>query len=72
MGLTIAQKITDHLNGQHANLARNVKIKTGRFNQHIADCCVLIECGINTNTLGEVLAGIPYLAEAISQALMTQ
>lgn len=70
--LAIAQRITDALNAQHANLARNVKIKTGRFNQHIADCCLLIECGINTNTLDEVLAGIPYLAEAISQALTTQ
>ena len=70
--LLLAQSITDQLNCQHQNLARNVKIKTGRFNQHIADCCVLIECGINTNTLDEVLAGIPYLAEAIYQTLVTQ
>ena len=70
--LVLAQSITDQLNRQHQNLARNVKIKTGRFNQHIADCCVLIECGINTNTLDEVLAGIPYLAEAIYQSLVAQ
>lgn len=70
--LAIAQCITDHLNAQCTNLARNVKIKTGRFNQHIADCCVLIECGINTNTLEEVLAGVPYLASAIYETLMAQ
>ena len=70
--LAIAQCITDHLNAQCTNLARNVKIKTGRFNQHIADCCVLIECGINTNTLEEVLAGVPYLATAIYETLMAQ
>lgn len=70
--LLIAQSITDQLNAQYPNLARNVKVKTGRFNQHIADCCVLIECGINTNTLEEVLAGVPYLAEAIKQTLMPQ
>ena len=70
--LVLAQSITDQLNCQYQNLARNVKVKTGRFNQHIADCCVLIECGINTNTLDEVLAGIPYLAEAIYQTLVTQ
>lgn len=67
--LVIAQALTDALNDQCYGLARNVKIKTGRFNQHISPRCVLIECGMNTNTLEEVLAGIPYLAEAIRQTL---
>lgn len=67
--LLLAQTITDALNRQCSNLARDVKIKSGRFNQHIADCCILIECGMNTNTLEEVLSGVPYLAEAISEAL---
>ena len=67
--LRIAQTITDTLNAQCAQLARDVKIKTGRFNQHISNGCLLIECGMNDNTLDEVLAGIPYLAEAIAQAL---
>ncbi len=68
----IAQAITDQLNRQHSGLARDVKVKTGRFNQHVSDCCVLIECGMNTNTLDEVLAGIPYLAQAIADALGAQ
>ena len=67
--LVIANRITDHLNQQHQNLARSVKIKTGRFNQHISNCCILIECGMNTNTLDEVLAGVPYLADAIVSVL---
>lgn len=67
--LLLAQAITQSLNAQCDGLARNIKIKTGRFNQHISDRCVLIECGMNTNTLDEVMAGIPYLAEAIKQAL---
>lgn len=67
--MALATRVTDALNDQYEDLARNVKIKTGRFNQHIADCCLLIECGMNTNTLQEVIAGIPYLAEAIAQAL---
>lgn len=67
--LVIAQAITDSLNAQCDGLARNVKIKTGRFNQHISDRCVLIECGMNTNTLAEVINGVPYLAEAIKQTL---
>lgn len=65
----IAQRITDCLNAQCESLARNVKVKTGRFNQHVDDCCVLIECGMNTNTQEEVLAGIPYLARAIADTL---
>ena len=65
----IAQRITAALNAQVDGLARDVKIKTGRFNQHIAPCCVLIECGVNTNTLEQVLCGLPYLAQAIAQAL---
>ena len=65
----IARRITDSLNRQAEGLARDVKIKTGRFNQHIAPCCVLIECGVNTNTLEQVLCGLPYLAQAIAEAL---
>ncbi len=67
--LALADRITESLNRQCTNLARDVKIKTGRFNQHVADCCVLIECGMNWNTLEEVLASIPYLAEAIHVTL---
>ncbi len=68
--LVYAQRITEQLNAQCASLARDIKVKTGRFNQHVADCCVLIECGMNCNTLEEVLAGIPYLAQAIAESLM--
>lgn len=67
--LAIATRITEALNAQVAGLARDVKIKTGRFNQHIAPRCVLIECGVNTNTLTQVLTGLPYLAQAIASAL---
>lgn len=66
----IAQRITENLNAQCESLARDVKVKTGRFNQHVADCCILIECGMNSNTLGEVLAGIPYLAQSIADAML--
>lgn len=68
--LIYAQRISESLNEQCANMARDIKVKTGRFNQHIADCCILIECGMNCNTLEEVLAGIPYLAQAIAESLI--
>ncbi|MCH5287296.1 MAG: stage II sporulation protein P [Christensenellaceae bacterium] len=65
----IAELITESLNGQCDSLARDIKVKTGRFNQHIAPQCVLIECGNNENTLQEVLDGVPYLAQAVMDAL---
>lgn len=68
----IARRITASLNSQCSGLARDVKVKTGRFNQHIAPCCVLIECGMNSNTLEQVLRGVPYLAQAIADALTAE
>lgn len=65
----IAEALTKNLNRQVEGLCRDVKVKTGRFNQHVAPCCVLIECGLNYNTLEQVLRGIPYLAQAIAEVL---
>ncbi|MCI6376171.1 MAG: stage II sporulation protein P [Clostridiales bacterium] len=67
--LSIAQTITDALNAQGAGLCRDVCVKSGRFNQHVSLGCVLIEAGNNHNTLKEVLAAMPYLADAIAQYL---
>lgn len=63
--LTIAQLLTNRINLQAENLCRAVKVKSGRYNQHIAPCCVLIEVGNNRNTLEEALRAMPYLANAI-------
>lgn len=67
--LAIAQAITDDLNSQAEDLCRDVRIKTGRFNQHVAPACVLVEAGNNKNTLREVLSAMPYLADAIVKVL---
>jgi len=65
----VAERLTQSMNRQVEGLCRDIKVKTGRFNQHIASCCVLIECGLNYNTLEEVMRGIPYLAQAINETL---
>lgn len=65
----VAEKLTESLNAQADGICRDIKVKTGRFNQHIAPCCVLIECGLNYNTLEQVLAGIPYLAQAVCDTI---
>ena len=67
--LSIAQAITDALNAQASGLCRDVAVKSGRYNQHVAVGCVLIEVGNNRNTLSQALAAMPYLADAIDQAL---
>jgi len=67
--LAIAQSVTDRLNAQAQELCRDVCIKSGRFNQHVAKGCILIEAGNNKNTLAEVLAAMPYLADAIAQVI---
>jgi hypothetical protein len=54
----MAQAITDALNEQAQGLCKEVRIKSGRFNQHVADCCILVEAGNNRNTLAEVLAAM--------------
>lgn len=64
--LAIAQAITDDLNAQAAGICREVCLKSGRFNQHIAPACLLVEAGNNRNTLAQVLAAMPYLADAIA------
>lgn len=67
--LACAQRITDGLNEQVPNLCKEVRLKSGRFNQHVAQNCVLIEVGNNRNTLQQALAAMPYLADAIDSAL---
>lgn len=67
--LALAQTITDDLNDQFPGLCRDVCIKSGRFNQHVAPACILVEAGNNRNTLAQVLAAMPYLADAIDSAL---
>ena len=45
-----------------------MKIKSGRFNQHISTGALLIEIGNNRNTLSEALAACPIIAEALERA----
>lgn len=67
--LAVAQAITDALNRQAEGMGRDVCVKSGRYNQHVADNCILIEAGNNRNTLQEVLCAMPYLADAICEIL---
>lgn len=48
----------------------DIRLKVGRFNQHVGDYNLLIELGHNANTFEDVANSVPYLAEAISQVLV--
>jgi stage II sporulation protein P len=61
----LALAITNRLAEFNDDLARNVRVKTGRYNQHISSQCLLAEVGDNANTLEEALNAVPYLAQAI-------
>lgn len=65
----LADALTRRLNSENPGLARDVMVKTGRYNQHISDHSVLIEVGNNKNTLEEALNAMPPLARAIDAAL---
>jgi len=64
--LDLAQKITDRMNELAGGISREVKIKTGRFNQHVSTGALLVEVGNNENTLEEALAACSVIAQAIA------
>ncbi|MBQ8619324.1 MAG: stage II sporulation protein P [Clostridia bacterium] len=64
--LDLAQRITDSMNAQVEGVSREVKIKTGRFNQHVSTGALLIEVGNNRNTLEEALESCEVIARAIA------
>ena len=66
--LAMAQSITGEINGIAPGLCREVKIKNGRFNQHVSTGALLIEVGNNRNTLSEAIAACPAIAEAVARA----
>ena len=67
--LALAQAVNDNLKKFDPLLSRDISIKTGRYNQHLSSGAILIEVGNNMNTLDEVLATVPFLAQAIADTL---
>lgn len=64
--IAFAERMTAYLNTIDSRLCRPVRVKTGRYNQHVAPNCILVEVGHNANTLSQAKAAIPYLAESIA------
>ena len=68
----LAQRMTAYLQSIDAKLARPIRVKTGRYNQHVSVNCILVEVGHNANTLEQALAAMPYLAESIAYAFHSE
>ena len=64
--LALAEEITGEMNALVPGITRDVKIKSGRFNQHVSTGALLIEVGNNLNTLDEALASCPVIAQSLA------
>lgn len=64
--LALAEEITGEMNELVPGITRDVKIKSGRFNQHVSTGALLIEVGNNLNTLEEALASCPIIAQSLA------
>ena len=51
---------------------RPIRVKSGRYNQHVSDMCLLIEVGHNANTLDQALNTAKYVALALSRVIDTR
>ena len=63
----LADAIIAELNTYAEGLGKTTRVKTGRYNQHMAENCILIEIGHNQNTLEEVMNTVPYIAKAMNK-----
>lgn len=62
----LACALTDYLKEIDSGLVREIRVKSGRYNQHVSSHCLLAEIGHNMNTLEEALSAVKYLAKAIA------
>lgn len=65
----LAAKLTENLRHIEKRLGRDVRVKTGRYNQHVGELSLLIEVGHNANTLEQALHAVPSLAESLALTL---
>lgn len=56
------------LKGIDPGLTRDIRVKPGRYNQHISNQCLLVEVGHNANTFEQALNSVDYLAAAIAES----
>ena len=66
----LAKAVTERLRLVDPKLALDIRLKVGRYNQHVSPYCLLVEVGHNANTFDDAKNSIPYLADAIAATLI--
>ena len=61
---------TERLRAVDPKFALDIRLKVGRYNQHVSPYCLLVEVGHNANTFDDAQNSIPYLADAIASTLI--
>lgn len=64
----LAQSLTETLLSYNGRFMRNIRVKSGKYNQQVSNKCLLVEVGHNGNTLEQAKNSMIYLAKAIAQA----
>ncbi len=65
----LALAVTNQLESIKKGFTRPIRVKTGRYNQHVSDMCLLIEVGHNANALEQAVNSMRYVALALSRVL---
>jgi len=65
----LALAFTGEMEKIKKGFTRPIRVKTGRYNQHVSDMCLLIEIGHNANTLQQAKNAAKYVALALSRVL---
>ncbi|MGI5849583.1 MAG: stage II sporulation protein P [Christensenellales bacterium] len=65
----LALEVTNQLEKIKKGFTRPIRVKTGRYNQHVSDMCLLIEVGHNANSLQQAINSTKYISLALSRVL---
>ena len=66
----LAKALTECLRAVDPDFALDIRLKVGRYNQHVSPYCLLVEVGHNANTFEDAQNSIPYLADALAATLV--
>ena len=66
----LAKAVTERLRAVDPKFALDIRLKVGRYNQHVSPYCLLVEVGHNANTFDDAKNSIPYLADALAATLI--
>lgn len=64
-----ANAVMENVCSYHENFMRKIRVKNGRYNQHLSDHSLLLEVGHNMNTLQEAKNAVVYFAHALAKTM---